>query len=82
MVVTKDNLKQASQPYHCKKDIPFCQTLRLNSVCSNNDNFDNRCNELEEWLLENVTVKKWQENRFYGLINNPERVFSKIKVRI
>ena len=39
-------------PYHCKNDIPYNQTLRFNRICSDNNNFDNRCNELESWLLE------------------------------
>ena len=38
--------------YHCKKGIPYSQTLRLNRICSDNNNFDKRCNELESWLLE------------------------------
>ena len=39
-------------PYHCKKGIPYSQTLRLNRICSDNNNFDKRCNELESWLFE------------------------------
>ena len=39
-------------PYHCKKGIPYSQTLRLNRICSNNSNFDKRCNELENLLFE------------------------------
>ena len=39
-------------PYHCKKGIPYSQTLRLNRICSDNNNFDKRCKELESWLLE------------------------------
>ena len=37
---------------HCKKSIPFSQTLRLNRICSENTFFDKRCNELEIWLKE------------------------------
>ena len=40
------------RPYHCKKGIPFSQTLRLDRISSNNSNFDKRCNELESWLFE------------------------------
>ena len=29
-----------------------CQTLRLNRICSDNSNFDKRCNEPESWLFE------------------------------
>ena len=42
-------------PYHCKKGIPYSQTLKLNRTCSNNNNFDKRC---KSWLLEKDTVKK------------------------
>ena len=38
-------------PYHCKKGIPYSQTLRLNRICSDNSTFDKRCNELESWLF-------------------------------
>ena len=46
-------------PCHCKKDIPYGQTLRLNRIWSDNNNFDKRCNKLESWLLKKDTVKKW-----------------------
>ena len=39
-------------PYHCKKGIPYSQTLRLNRISSDNSNFDKRCNELESSLFE------------------------------
>ena len=39
-------------PYQCKKGVPYSQTLRLNRICFDNNNFDKRCNELESWLLE------------------------------
>ena len=38
--------------YHCKKGIPYSQTLRLNRICYDNCNFDKRCNDLENWLFE------------------------------
>ena len=44
--------------YHCKKGIPYSQTLRLNWICSDNSNFDKRCNELESWLFEKGYNKK------------------------
>ena len=43
---------------YCKKGIPYSQTLRFNMICSDNSNFDKRCNELECWLLE----KGYSEN--------------------
>ena len=39
-------------PYHCKKGIPYSPGLRINRICSDVDNFDKRCNELESWLHE------------------------------
>ena len=37
---------------HCKKSIPFSQSLRLNRNCSKNAFFDIWCNELDVWLKE------------------------------
>ena len=38
--------------YHCKSSIPYSQALRLNRICSEGKFFDNRCNQLESWLME------------------------------
>ena len=38
--------------YHSKKSIPYSQTLRLNRVCSTNQLFDKRYNELDCWLVD------------------------------
>ena len=37
---------------HCKKSITFRRVLRLNRICSQNNFFDKRWNELEIWLKE------------------------------
>ena len=42
----------SSHPYHCKKGIPYSQALRLNRICSDNESFDKRCDDLEGWLME------------------------------
>ena len=42
----------SSHLYHCKKGIPYNQALRLNRICSDNENFDKRCIDLEEYLRE------------------------------
>ena len=39
-------------PYHCKKARPYSQALRFNRICSDNETFDRRCNDLEKWLME------------------------------
>ena len=36
--------------YHSKKSIPYNHAL--NRICSNNQLFDKRCNELEGWLVD------------------------------
>ena len=36
--------------YHSKKSIPYSQALRFNRICSENQFFDKRCNDLEVWL--------------------------------
>ena len=38
--------------YHCKKSIPYSQSLRYNRICSDNEKFDQRCNDLEKWVIE------------------------------
>ena len=42
----------SSHHYHCKKGIPYSQALWLNIICSDNESFDKRCNDLEGWLME------------------------------
>ena len=37
---------------HCKRAIPFSQAIRLNRICSGEENLDKRCNDLEGWLME------------------------------
>ena len=39
-------------PFYCKKFIPYSYALRLNRICSNNEFFYKRCNDLEKYLLE------------------------------
>ena len=34
-------------PYHCKKEIRYRQTLRLNRICLDSISFDRRYNDLE-----------------------------------
>ena len=50
-------------PYHCKKRIPYSQTLRLKRICSDSRSFDRRCNDLERWLLERSHKEKevWKQ---------------------
>ena len=38
---------RSSYPYCYKKGIPYSQALRFNRICSDNESFDRRCNDLE-----------------------------------
>ena len=40
-----------SHPYHCKKDIPYSQSLRLNRVFSDNERFDKSFDDLKSCLM-------------------------------
>ena len=42
----------SSHPYHCKKGMPSSQALMLNRICSDNESFDKRCNDLEGWFMD------------------------------
>ena len=48
----------SSNPYHCKKGVPYSQDLRLNRICSDNDKCKKRCNGLEKRLMEKGYNKK------------------------
>ena len=39
-------------PYYSKKSIPYSQALRYNTIYSDNKKSDQRCNELDKWLME------------------------------
>ena len=39
-------------PYHTKKGIPYGQALRLRRICSNERDFELRCNDLKVWLAD------------------------------
>ena len=49
--------------FHSKKAIPYSQALRLNRICSDNETFDKRCNQLEEWLLDRGYSSKLVRNQ-------------------
>ena len=51
-------------PYHCKKSIPYSQALRYNMICYDNKNFDQRCNDLEKWLMERTYSEKMDIRKY------------------
>ena len=42
----------SSHLYRCNKAKPFSKALRLNRICSDDDNFDKSCNDLEGCLMQ------------------------------
>ena len=67
-------------PYHCKKGIPYSQTLILNRICSDNSNFDKRCNELERWLFEKgYTEKMVKKQVLQAREHSRESLLEKVK---
>ena len=68
-------LSSSCHPFYCKKGIPYSQALRLNRICSNNEFFDKRCNDLEKYLLEGATVRKWYVRKYFELELFPEMHF-------
>ena len=45
-------------PYHCKKNIPYSQALRYSRICSDNKKFDQRCKNLEKWLMKRGYIER------------------------
>ena len=45
-------LSSSYHPLYCKDGIRYSQALIFNRICSNNDLFDKRCNDLGKYLLE------------------------------
>ena len=67
-------------PYHCKNGIPCSQTLTLNRICSDNSNFDKRCNELEGWLFEKgYSVKMVRKRVLRAREHSRESLLEKVK---
>ena len=71
-------------PYHCKKGIPYSQALRLNKICSDPNSFDGRCNDLESWLIERVTVNEGFVNKitfnltYYPVLQNVKKILAEL----
>ena len=55
--------RTSSHPYHFKKGRPYNQSLRLNMICSDNENFDKRCNNFKKWLMERGYNEKMIRNQ-------------------
>ena len=51
-------LSSSWHPFYLEKSIPYSQTFRLNRICSNNELFYKRCNDLDKYLLERGYIEK------------------------
>ena len=75
-------------PYHCKKTIPYSQALRFNRICSDNETFDRRCNNLEKWLMKRGCNEKMirkqilsaREHSRNGLLEKEKQQWSERKL--
>ena len=80
----------SSHLYHCKKEISYSQALRLNRICSDNESFDKRCNDLEGWLMERgyngkmirKKILRAQEHSRKGLLEREKAETSKPKLTL
>ena len=52
LINTYSSIFSSCNVKHLKKSIRFSQTLRFNSICTEEKFFDNRCNQLECWLKD------------------------------
>ena len=68
-------LSSSCHPFYCEKGMPYSQALRLKRICSKNEFFDKRCNDLEKYLLERATVRKWYVRKYFELELFPEMPF-------
>ena len=53
----------SSHSYHCKKGITYIQVLKLDRICSDTENFDKSCNDLEKWLMQRGYNKKMKRKQ-------------------
>ena len=66
--------------FHCKKCIPFSQTLKLNIFCSYNSNYDKCCKELKIWLLQKGDSEKMARKKILPMYENSrENFLEKVK---
>ena len=74
--------------YHSKKFMPYSQALRFNRICSKNQFFDKRCNDVEVWLktrgynekLVRQQILKAKKYRRTELLHSPREEIHKHKL--
>ena len=63
-------------PYHCKKAIPYSQALRLNRICSEDENFEKRCEDLYDWLIDRGYKHKVVEQQIIRACQDRDELLS------
>ena len=80
----------SSDPYNCKKRIPYSQALGLNRIYSHKKSFDKRCNDLQGWLMERgyngkmirKHILKAREHSSKGLLERKKNRNFRIKTNV
>ena len=62
-------------PYHCKKGIPYRQTLRFNRICSDNGTFGRCCNGLKKWLMKRGYNKEMIRKQIFSPKLGKEKLY-------
>ena len=66
--------------YHSKKSIPYSQALRFNRICSENQFFDKRFNDLEVWIKNRGYNEKLVRKQILKAQNIGEQNFCREEV--
>ena len=66
--------------YHSKKSLQYSQALRFNKICSKNQFFDQRCNDLEVWLQNRQQILKAMKYRRTELLYSQREQVHKNKL--
>ena len=65
----KHLLSFSCHAFYCKKGIPYSQALRRNRICSNNEFFNKRRNQLKKYQLE----RGYSEKMVLEKVNHQEK---------
>ena len=54
---------QSSHPIHAKRLIVFSQTLRVSRACSQEEDYNNYCNQMKSWFLKRSYPKRLTDSK-------------------
>ena len=75
-------------PYHYNKGITHSQALRYSKISSGNNRFDQRCNDLDKWLMKRscsarmvkTQILKARDKSRYRLLEQGDTIISESKL--